>query len=198
MFRTITPIISVVIAITVFFSFTKPMFGEVRDIDTEAAQYEKVLDDTKKLNARLSALVAEKRSHPIQTLERIEAFVPSDIDEVSILADLANMASRNSLLFGNVSLAGQEDGVAARSAGETAAISNQDVTYDSLTHTDISFEVIGTYDQVKIFLADIERSLVLMEVTDLKVTATENESPLQQFAFSVRVYALPALGSSDK
>jgi Tfp pilus assembly protein PilO len=53
---------------------------------------------------------------------------------------------------------------------------------------DITFSVSGTYSDFKMFLADIERSLVLMEVT--KITFTKSEGDTMRFVMGVRLYSL--------
>ncbi len=190
MFRTITPIFSIVIAFVVFFSFTQPRLTIVSNNNGERDEYLKAAEKAQQLSDTLNDLISTKRSHSIQNLENLKVLVPTDIDEVRLLADLSDMAKKRNLLFGNVSLAESEisnDGMIEEELiGDTGSA---EVSYSDLIATDISFEIIGTYQQFKALLGDIERSLVLMEVTN--ITASASEGTLQQFAITVRTYALP-------
>lgn len=184
MIRTITPIFSIIIGLSIFFFFTQPMFAEIKQAQGETKQYTQVVKTAEARNQQLTEKQTEKRSHSPEDLERLDALVPQEIDEVKILADLSELARKHTMLFGNVSITKSDDD-AASSQDDSGEI----VGYDSLAHTDIEFSLIGTYDQFKSLLADIESSLVMLEVQSINFST--GEGLFQQYTISVRLYALP-------
>lgn len=187
MIRTVTPIFSIIIAFVVFFFFTQPMFAEIQSFEAQAEQYEEAVARATELNVELAEKVRQKRSYSAGDLEKLDALVPTQIDEVRILADLSEIALRHNMLFGNVEVTNSENDPDAPEYDETNF--SRTVTYTDFAVSTISFGLIGTYEQFKSFLADVEKSLVLLEVTEISFTA--GEGALQQFEVTVNAYALP-------
>lgn len=164
------------------------MFAEVEQIRTETLQFEEAAARASELNEELSRKLTLKRSYPAEVLERLDALVPSEVNEVKILHDLDEIARSHNMLFGNVTVANNDgaEGDAAFPATVTRT-----ATYDDLEVSDINFSLIGTYEQFKAFLNDLEQSLVLIEVTTIDFRA--GEGMLQQYNMSARVFALPPI-----
>ena len=189
--RTLTPIISVVISITIFFAFAKPLFTDVRMLQETNRRIQNQITKKNDLENTVSKLLAIKNAHNPADIERLNALVPESIDEVKVLTDLDALARALKLLLVNVSIsksvssqvAGKGDTVSAKTAQASTGSDFNFVT------TDISFGIIGTYEQFKAFLGDLERSLVLMEVTHISFSA--GEGILQQYELTVRTYAMP-------
>ncbi len=183
MIRTITPIFSIVIAIAIFFLYTEPRFAVIKQIQGEANQYSSAVEKADQRNQHLNDKYAEKRAHSPENLERLEALVPTSIDEVKVLTDLSELAKAHSMLFGNVSVTNNDS-----ESGAQVSTNEQFAEYENLTYTDVEFSLIGTYDQFKQFLADVESSLVMLEVQDIGFST--GEGLFQQYSISVRLFAL--------
>ena len=190
MIRTITPIFSIIIALVIFFFYAKPEFAVIKATQGETEQYTEAAATAAALNSELNALVDKKRSFSAGDLERLDALVPADINEVRILADLNEIARTHNMLFGNIDVKNSDTENAA--SGQTGTIegdSGQRVVYTDFLTSDITFSLIGTYEQFKSFLADVEKSLVLLEM--LNIGFTEGEGNLQQYTMTVRTFSLP-------
>jgi len=188
MIRTITPIFSIVIALVIFFFFAKPMFAEIKVLQGETEQYEEAAGKAVELNQTLASLINKKRSYSADDLERLDALVPSELEEVKVLTDLSEIARSHNMLFGNIKVANAENSKATDATTDEQA-STQSLTYNDFTTTIIDFSLIGTYEQFKSFLADIEKSLVLLETTSINFDSGEGQ--LQQYTLSVQIYSLP-------
>ncbi len=186
--RTITPIFSIIIALLIFFFFAQPKFAEINATQNESLQYQNAAAKAQELNAELSAKLTEKRAYPVEALEKLDALVPESIDEIKILNDLNEIAKSHNMLFGNVSVSAADEFSNSEGVGEITA---QTVNYADLITTDISFSLIGSYEQFKAFLNDIEQSLVMLEV--LNISFSTGESALQQYEISARVFSLPPI-----
>ena len=184
MMRTTTPILSILIAILLFVFFTHPQYVEIADIEKEIAQYNDAKTTTDTFTQKLTAKLAKKAERSAVEVERLDQLVPSSIDGTRHLVDLEALAGKHNLLFGNTSVE-DSDLVTTKST----ANDSEKMTRDELLTVDISFDVVGTYAQLKSFLQDLERSLTLFEVTELSFNVVEGQ--FQQFSFTVRTYALP-------
>lgn len=182
MMRTTTPILSILIAVLLFLFFTHPEYVKTMEIKNEIEQYREARNTYEQFSARLGEKYAKKTGRSAYEIERLDALIPEEADETRHLVDLEMLAEKNSLLFGNTAV-DSRDLTSIKRDKESATPSEE------LRTTDISFEVVGTYGQVKSFLADLESSLVIFEVTDLSFTVVEG--PFQQFKITVRTYALP-------
>ncbi len=183
--RTLTPILSLVIAIILFVFFVRPQYAEVLSIQSEIDEYQKAITQYTEFTNKLEAKIAAKESRSALQNEQLDQLVPNEIDDAQALVDLEALAQRHNLLFGNTDVSTGDTELQRKTDPAVA----EDEGSDELRTADITFGVIGTYEQFKSFLTDVEKSLSLYEVTQISFDTTE--SSFQQFEVTVRVYALP-------
>jgi Tfp pilus assembly protein PilO len=167
------------------------MFGEVKALEQEADQYQEAVKYAVDFNQELTKKLETVNGYGPENLARLDAFVPKTIDEVKILADIAELARKHNLLFGNVSVGDEVDNAVSENDGDTIKDPRQAISYSDIERTTLSFSLIGSYDQFKAFLESIEQSLVAMEVTRIEFVA--GEGLLQQFEVTVDLFALPPI-----
>lgn len=182
--RSLSPILSVVVAVVLSVFFIKPTYDETLLIQKDIDSYRDAKIKYEEFTSNLQIKINEKEEH-LGDAEKLSALVPEDIDETQILVDLKFIAKERGLLFGNIKVIEGEVG-----APETLDESGNQVEDDVLIAKDISFGVIGTYSQLKDFLKDLERSQTLFEIIALSFDSSEN-SLFQQYSITVRTYALP-------
>ncbi len=185
MIRTLTPFFSVIIGLMIFLFVTKPMFAEIKVIQVDTDKYEDAVHKATQLNEKLKSFITEMNGFSSLERERLSALVPTEVDEVKLLADLKELTQKRNMLLGNVNVSEESFSASA----DEASGSSQNVTYNNLAATDISFSLIGTYAQFKDVLRDMEKSLVLMEIVG--VSFTSGTGDLMQFEITIRLYALP-------
>ena len=181
--RTLTPFLSLIIAILLYFFLIQPQYvdvvmlkGNVEEYDNATAQYQEF---TRKLDNKL----AKKMDRLVLDNERLDIFIPNSIDSIQLLVDLEAMAGQQKMLFGNVSI-DEGDVDFSNTNSENEQVSAE------LATSDISFEVVGSYEQFKNFIHDLERSLTVFEIVNIKFVSVEN-SMFGQYAVTVRTFALP-------
>jgi len=184
MLKTLSPIISIILALAIFFFFTKPMFAEVATIQEQTNEYSEAVQKAEEFNNYLQGLLAKRNSFSAAELERLEALVPDKIDEVRMLVDLNALTDAKGVLFGNIVVEESDD----KQDTEGDDDSYSSISQEDFNSLDISFSVIGTYDQMKDLLEDIEKSLILMEVLGMDFQSIEGD--LQQYNMKVRLYSL--------
>lgn len=185
MIRTLTPILSVIIAVILFIFFTQTQLDEIKSLQKQTASYVTATEKYNEFRAILQQKLSIKNNRSTYDNERLDILAPVLLDSTLILINLEKIAKTHNLLLGNVTVKGED--VLVSNTDNEVAFENSE-----LQTVDISFEIIGSYDQFKSFLRDLEKSLSLFEVTEIKYTVTE-DGPFQQFALTVRSFALPAL-----
>jgi hypothetical protein len=184
MMRTLTPFLSALIGILLFIFFTQPKYAEVSGLQTQIAEYNNATDKYKDFSALLDQKLSVKTTRPAVESERLDRLIPDTIDDTRLLVDLEALAKSHKLLFGNVTTNGGQIQLGKKPAEASTDTKNQE-----LATVDISFALIGTYDEFKDFLKDLETSLNIFEVTKISYSAVDG--PFQQFTVAVRSYALP-------
>ena len=187
MFKTLTPIFSIIIAFAIFFFFTKPLYTEVQGLKKETTGYTNAINNASQFNQKLQQLKQKKDSFDERDVERLNGLVPNSINGVGMLVNLSKLVSAHGMLLGTISV--QSDDNTKASANKKVSrtpVSSGDST--DLVSSDIAFTLIGTYDQLRSLLKDMERSLVPMDIVHVSFTAVEGN--LQQYAITIRTYAL--------
>ncbi len=185
MFRTLIPVLSIIIAVLLFIFFVQPQYKEITALQAEIGAYENAATQYGAFNAKLQSLLSTKNSRTLSDNERLDLISAKKIDTTQLLVDIEALAEKQNMLFGNVSTEGGE----AELATANSAVPEEGGVGAQLVTADVTFDVIGTYEQFKNFLQDIESSVVLMEVVNITFSATETS--FQQFSVTVRTYALP-------
>ena len=183
--RTLSPFLSIVVAIVLFVLFIKPTYYEADGLRDDALEYRDAVNTYNVFTSDLQKKIDDK-GKDASNEEKLNQLLPEKTDSTQLLVDLKALANQDGLLFGNVVVV---EGEALYTGDEQEE--GTDNKRALLAPTDISFELIGTYNQLKSFLTRLESSQVLFEVTSLTFDTTE-QSVFQQFSFTVRTYALPA------
>ncbi|QQR64543.1 hypothetical protein IPH92_03185 [Candidatus Kaiserbacteria bacterium] len=185
--RTLTPVLTIIIAILLFVFFVNPKYDEIVAVQAEIAEYEDAVLKYNNFTSKLEAKISTKLNRPAIENERLDRFVPEEIDTTQLLVDIESLSRRHSLLFGNIQVeSGDTDLVRSNATSENVIVKS-----DELQTADISFAVIGTYEQFKMFLLDIEKSMTLFEV--IKISLDADDLPFQQYEVTVRAYSLPEM-----
>lgn len=195
MFRTLTPIIAIIVGLGLLFTYVRPTFEDIRSIQDETEDYAHAIDRADALRQRINELVAKQNSFSTLDLERLEAFLPDTVDEVSLMLDLDALADRHGLIFGNIQVTESDDqpaavAVTSQADIDPAAPQDQQASQSvgvAFAPRDISYTVTGTYESFRRYLRDLEQSLTLMDVVELQFT--ESEGDLVSYNMTVRVYS---------
>ena len=187
---TLTPVLSIVVAVLVFFFFVQPRYDVATGTKANIEAHEEAKEKYVEFNDEVAKLLAKRDAVPLSDRERLDLLIPSKIDVTRLIVDLEKIARDNGMLFGNVKAT--ED----RANQKITSSENLDTTaidMGALETADVSFGVIGTYVQFKSFMEDIEKSLPLFEVTKIDLQVSEEQ--FQQYEVTVRTFAIPEVGT---
>jgi Tfp pilus assembly protein PilO len=187
MTRSIISLLCVAGAIALFFFYTKPAYDGLQAEREKIVQYDLGLDKAAELQGRKQALLSRYNAFNPNDVERLHKLLPDHVDNVRLVLDLDTLASSRGLALQNVVI-NAATGLDTEDA--VAAIGPTDVTHGSLT---LTFATTGTYERFVDFLADLERSLRIVDVISLKMSNASQGSggePIYRFDITLRTYWL--------
>lgn len=168
MMQFITPLVIVVIAGVLFFAFTDPLMDQIQLLRVEEARLNEALENAKELRRVQENLLATYRAFAPEDLERLNKLLPDNVDNVRLIIDINNVARPYNMALRNVVV-----GDNAESGASAAATPGQGAS--DLGAISLSFSVSGPYNNFKSFLADLAKSLRLVELRSITFTAGERD-----------------------
>lgn len=183
----ITPLILIIISIGAFFGYIDPNYrgenlgGEKRSImslKAEDAEYQSALNNTSAIRMKRQALVDKQGQISPENLAKLEKLLPDNIDNIKLVIDMNEIAKNHSLTIKNIKL----DTAVKTDSNKLGADNSKYGTVG------LSFSVTSSYANFQNFLTDLEKSLRLVEITDLSVTG--NDTGLYEFSVSLKTYWL--------
>lgn len=196
MFKALTPIIALLVAAGLAFTYVQPTFLKIRDTERQKEEYSNAFKQAESLQASINRKLEEKEAFDRVSLERLAQLIPQDIDEVSIILNLDTLAKEHGLSLANIEIA--EQGGGAGDADEDIRDPNamemeagiEEGSDVAASHVDISFSVQGTYEEFQTFIEDLEKSLAIHEV--MKLDLGETEGDLYDFDMTIRTFSYDA------
>lgn len=104
MYRLLTPVLAVIVAIALFTTFIRPTFEEYKRIDAEIADYDLALTKADELQQRIAELIADKNAISTNDSERLMSLLPDAVDEVDVVLSLDEIADRNRMIIEGISV----------------------------------------------------------------------------------------------
>ena len=173
------PVLFILLAIALFVWYVDPTYARVKTLLAEQAELDQALTRSKELQNVRDELVARYNTFPQSGLDRLQKLVPDHIDNVRLILDFDSMATKYGMRVRDVQIEGD---TSRTDAGE---LGPDDGTYESVV---LSFTVTGTYTTFRQFLADLERSLRLVDVVGLNFSS--NNEGIYDYTFHIRTYWL--------
>ena len=177
--KILAPILFLAIALTLFFGFIDPTYTKVKALRAQEAQYNQALDRSKELQQIRDQLLSKYNTFSSSDLDRVEKLVPDHIDNVRLILDLDAIAAKYGMRVRDVQIEADEE---RQSSGQ---LGPDEGTYESVV---LSFSVSGTYDTFRTYLADLERSLRIVDVVGLSFSS--NETGIYDFTIHIKTYWL--------
>lgn len=169
------PILLILVAGLVFYYLTMPLLDSVNTLRADAATINQALGKARELIAVRDVKRTELNNFPQETRDRLDKFLPDNVDNVRLIIDLVALAHEYGMSLKNPQIVPSQKG----SLGPDTNL------YDSV---DLSFGVTGSYDVFQRFLGDLEKSLRLMDV--VAVNFVSGDKTAYDFTFTIRTYWL--------
>lgn len=180
--RSFLPIIFLILAGIVFFYFTDPVLSQIKELRATKQELNSGLENAGKLADRQEELRRRKNAITEEQLDRLNKLIPDHVDNVRLIIEMLRVGVRAGMplssLVVDVGSGGEGEGVKS----ENAAAKN------SLNEVEISFNVSGSYQLFKSFLANLADNLRILDVTGFSVSATVPD--LYHYTVKLKTYWL--------
>lgn len=178
----IFPSLFIIIAIAFFFGVVDPMYKSIGGLQKEAKAFDAALSKSRELQKVRDNLLDSYNSFSVNNLERLEKILPDNIDNVRLIMDINNIASKYGMSLKNTNIREVSEIAASGSIG---GVDLDRKPYGSII---LGFSVSSSYSTFIAFLGDLEKSLRLSDITSLSFIAGEKD--FYQYSVELETYWL--------
>lgn len=166
-------IVMAVLAIGILFFYVHPTFTNIAAVQDSISQYEKELGNVNSVNDRLLDLDRQIKAISPESVKSLLTYLPNEFDQMSVSRDLLTMTEKTGTYLESV----RYDLIIPRPTDEIT----------SLTKHNFNLTVSGTYENIKLFLANLEQNNYSLEVH--KLNLVESEDSLMKADMTVIAYS---------
>lgn len=173
-------IISIVIILTsigVFFGYIDPEYSKVKVLLEEKDQYYTAIKNSNELQGVKKALIEKSEAIDAGNREALFKLLPDNIDNIRLIIDIDEMAKTHQMTIRNFK---------TDTAEEKDTLGRDGNPYGTLT---LSFSTAAPYDRFLAFIADLERSLRIIDIASIDFSVTEG-NPIYDYDVKIKTYWL--------
>ena len=182
--RNVTALILIVLAAGIYFTYTAGQITVLDSIQATNNQYLSAIDSAKKLIQLRDSVLQQYNSISAEDRARLDKIVPSNIDNIRLMIDIAGIASRHGITAtalhtsADTSISGPTTATVATPPLNPGMMGQEGAATPSpssgLSTVTVTFSVSTTYANFIAFLQDIERSLRVLDVTGITLSSSVN------------------------
>lgn len=203
----IVQVVLIITSIVIIMTFVRPMFGQIAATQAEVTRYQTAVAQAGEINSVLQGLVAEEQRLAGSELQRLETYLPTEIDPVVVMRDIEAMFAA-----ADVTITRLEIGAEGIEIEEAAYPYTLEATVDragtgladterapALTRQPFTVRFTAAYEDLKEILASMEANAYPLEVQllefgdggafDSQNGAEETELPVGTYRFILVVTA---------
>jgi len=177
MTKFLIPIILIIIAVATFFTFTDPLYTKVKDVEKEEIQYDEALNKSRELQTIRDALLSKFNTFNLNDIERLEKLLPNNVDNVRLILEIDNTASKYGMNLRDVSISSGDDNKSKNVVEATAK--------DFYTIT-LSFTVSSSYENFVKFIEELESKLRVVDISRIMFKASDSD--FNEYRVSLKTY----------
>lgn len=181
--KVLLPFLFLLIAVGLFFSYTRPTYDALQAMEEQSARLDDAITQSNELQAKLDSLRQTYAGISESDHRRLATILPEQVDVVRTIIQFDSMIQRSGMLMTDFAIPDNKNVQKNNTGGDANA------SEPTLQKTEFSFECVGMYQGVKTLLPQIERNLALMDVTGLSITKNPSTANRED--------VLPEAGSSD-
>lgn len=160
-FSFFTQIAMIVIAVAIVIMYIEPKISAIRDTQDLITSYEVETANVSQVNESLKAKISAIESVTPEDLQALMRFIPTEIDEISVLKDLETIIEAQSITEFDIAYNGNN----SEQLNEDEAPNEYGMVNEH--YFSASFE--AQYSQLKSLLSQLEKNDYLLQVTNLKI-----------------------------
>ncbi len=181
-----TAVILIVLALGIYFTFTRGIFTQVKAVQVVNNQYTSAISNAEQLIKVREKVLTAYNDLSESDRERLDKMIPNTVDNIRLIIDLNAVAARHGFALKNVkattppkTAATQNTNV--RTAGQNSSGGLPTPVIDTVT---ITFSVDAPYLEFISFMQDLEANLRIMDLSRLGVSVNEEGS---NYSYSVEL-----------
>lgn len=157
------PIFFIIVSVGVFFTYIDPKYKDIQSIQAEHERLDQALTKSKELQEVRNALISRFNTFRKNDIDRLHKLLPDHIDNVRLIIDIDSIAAAYNLSITDFGFSNTGE-----AAPETTSTGG---AYGSVL---MDFNVNASYTDFLAFLRDLERSLRLVDVVGITVSASDS------------------------
>lgn len=176
----------------ILFFFTQPTYDDGKVLERKIEEYNQALDKASELQQLKQSLLSRYSTFTSADIDRLHKMLPDHVDNVRLVLDIDNLASKNGMAIQNVVISDQSSKEAT--SGVISPTGGAKQKYDSLT---LKFATSGTYQNFVSFLQELEASLRVVDLVslglELETASTRGgkpSDPTYRYNITIRTYWL--------
>jgi len=199
----IVAVVLIISSVGLFFGYTNPLWHgdsyaqsfedkSVKELQFDVMRYEEALNKAREIEEIRNGLLTKYNSISEEDRKRIMKFLPDHIDSVRLIIDINNIAGAYGMSLNGIKLS-DPVGVNEPRRDEIGLL---DISSRKEYQAKIlDFVVSGPYENFIAFLKDAEKSLRLVDILSLSISADSKESSSSgasdyEYTVSLRTYYL--------
>lgn len=194
--RLIFSISFIIISVALFFVFTDPIYGDIRQLNTEVNTYNTALSNSTELQKTRDGLIEIYKNVKNEDKANLEHFLPTTIGNIQLILEIEKIASLHGMPIKDIKFETKslEEGIVNK---DNVVVAEKDPK-DYLPYGvfPMEFVIEGRYDDFVNFLKDLERNLRLVDVKSIsflvpQVAAGATTNPnIYSYTLKIEIYWL--------
>jgi hypothetical protein len=181
--RYLLPLILTAAAIGLFVVYTNPTYQvQVKALQVNTQSYDDALDKSQELKKIRDDLLKRYNTFSSDNKAKLEDLLPDNVDNIRLVIDINNIATRNSITVKNLSVGDTQNSKNSKNTGAVAAAAS------TVGTVDLGFTVTSDFDHFLKFLYDLEHSLRLIDIQ--KISFSVGETGTTDYSVTIRTYWL--------
>lgn len=181
----ITALILLIASAGAVFGFINPQYEKYQVLSESKAQYQTAADQAKKVREVREKLISNASNISSLEKDRLTRMLPDTVDTVRLTTDITSIASKYGILIKKIDAKPEEKQVNSALLGASPFATAQKVEH--FRALPIGFTLTTSYESFSRFLADLEKSLRIIDVVSISVVP--NLGGQYDFSVSARTYS---------
>ncbi|MEK7194173.1 MAG: type 4a pilus biogenesis protein PilO [Patescibacteria group bacterium] len=175
-----TALILLLLSVGLFYSFILPYYDKVTALRAQSSQYKEILTNVSELGKKRDDFEVKYSNIPQSEISRLEKVLPGNVDTVTLAMNFDSIASKYGISIKSIRTVDQ-------TADVNSGIVQEDLSkmYKAVT---VTFSFVAAYEDFRNFMADIEKSLRIIDVKSVFFDASD--TGLYEFLVTVQTYWL--------
>lgn len=187
-----------ILSLGIIFTYVKPTFSEIAQVQNKIESYQIERDKVKEVNDELERQISVLESVSATDHRKILTYMPDEVDPIAVMRDLTFMTDESGVVLVDIA----DEGIVDKTS-EVDSLYYAD-TFDPYaaspevtapTERSFSMSVKGSYSQIKDLLDTMSTNDYLLEVNTLNIVATEGGFLTSEFLISVYSFSARAADS---